>query len=302
MNMGKKENEGVVSSALFNSLPIGVVYYNTSGKIMAANPAASEILGKEPASGLDFFELMGKVLTSEGDDFPREQQPCLVSLKSGLPVKDVVMGIFHNRDKTYRWVNVNAVPEFTEGEQAPSRIYTTLTDVTNTVLVSRKLQRSEERYRTLVDNMHSGLVIIQNGLIKYVNPAVLRKTGYTEQEILGSMFNRFIDPDERERVEQFHLKRLAHDDAPVQYRTRLYTKDKRFPWFDISAKTIEYDGKPGVLVILSDVDLQVGYEKKLKRSELRFRSLFQNAPIGIALVDERGKLLEVNDKLTQITG
>ncbi|MGM0375303.1 MAG: PAS domain S-box protein [Bacteroidota bacterium] len=294
--------EGIERSALFNSLPIGVVYYNANGEVLAANSSAREILGETIAQGQFCYDYIGKVLFVDGSEFSPDNHPCILALRTGKPVKDVVMGVFHPLEKEYRWINVSAVPEFRDGENKPFRAYAILQDVTKTISIRQKLKNSEERYRMLVENMHSALVIIQDGIIRLANQTLVQMSGYTQKELIGTMFLEYIDPEERERVEQLHLKRLADDEVPENYRTKVVAKDGTSAWFDIRVKTIEYDGKPAVLALMSDIDFQVKFEQKLQRSELRFRSLFQNAPIGIALMRDKGNLLLANEKLAQITG
>jgi len=300
--MENTRTEGVESGALFNSLPIGVVYYDTNGEVLTANSAANEILGNKTSTGQFCFDHTEKLLSVDGSDFSRDNHPCIVALRTGVPVNDVIMGFFHPLEKSYWWINVNAVPEFRNGEKEPFRVYITLQDVTETISIRRKLKNSEERYRTLIDTMHSGLVIIQDGIIHLANQTLAQKSGYTQNELIGTLFLQYIAPEERERIEQLHLNRLAEVESSENYRTKLVAKDGTCSWFDIRVKTINFESKPAVLGIMSDVDLQVKFEQKLQRSELRFRSLFQNAPIGIAMIRDDGRLMLVNEKLAEITG
>ncbi|MFW5754560.1 MAG: PAS domain S-box protein [Marinilabiliaceae bacterium] len=297
-----KRVEGVESSTLFNSLPIGVVYYDAGGEVLSANSAANEILGYTTSPGQLCYDHLEKILSGDGSDISPDNHPCIVALRTGEPVYDVVMGVFHPLEKKYRWINVNAVPEFRDGETQPFRAYITLQDVTETISIRQRLKNSEARYRTLVDNMYSGLVIIQDGMIRLVNDALVCKSGYTRDELEGTMFLKYVESKEQPRVEQMHLKRLTGDEAPDNYRTRVVAKDGTSAWFDIRVKTIEYDSKPAVLALLNDVDTQVKFEQRLQRSELRFRILFENAPIGIALLRGDGRLLLANEKLAGITG
>ena len=63
---------------------------------------------------------------------------------------------------------------------------------------SRALVESEIKYRTLVERSLEGILIIQEGLIKFVNPTLLRILNYEEKEMVGRDIFRFIYPDERQ--------------------------------------------------------------------------------------------------------
>lgn len=54
----------------------------------------------------------------------------MVALNTGERVKDALMGVFNPEKETYRWINVNAVPVYREGEEKPYQVYTTFEDIT----------------------------------------------------------------------------------------------------------------------------------------------------------------------------
>ncbi|MGM0377039.1 MAG: PAS domain S-box protein [Bacteroidota bacterium] len=302
--MGAKIKEKPDISNLFFYLPTGVVYQNAQGQITGVNAAAEEILGLtfEKMRGKTAYDILLTVLAGDGSDFPFEECPSVVALSTGELQKDKIMGIFHPQKQSYRWLSVDAVPEFRNGEEKPFQVFSTLRDVTNNVLTTKKLQKREHDYKMLVDNMHSGFVIIQNGIIQYANKAVFEKTGVESGELVGCEFLQWIAPEDREKVADFYVKRLAGEDAPDNYRAKLITKQRKKVWFSFRVKRVEYDGKPTVLVLMNDIDRQVRAEQKLSDSEALFRGLFENAPIGISLVDNEGRPIVVNNRLSEITG
>ena len=62
---------------------------------------------------------------------------------------------------------------------------------------SRALIESEFKYRTLVEQSLEGILIIQDGIIHFANPTLLRILNYDESEIVGKDILKFLYPDDR---------------------------------------------------------------------------------------------------------
>ena len=129
---------------LWETMLQGVVYQDADGTIISMNPAAERILGKTRD------EFLGSTSVREGQDsirddgspFPGMDHPSMVALRTGQHVRGVVMGVYNPREQTRRWVKIDAVPLFRQGEDKPYQVYTVFDDVTD-----RK--RAEERTRLL---------------------------------------------------------------------------------------------------------------------------------------------------------
>jgi hypothetical protein len=65
----------------------------------------------------------------DGSPFPGSEHPSMVSLRTGKPQKEVVMGVYNPRRKGYTWININAVPQFRQGEPKPYEVYTTFEEI-----------------------------------------------------------------------------------------------------------------------------------------------------------------------------
>ncbi|WDT75162.1 MAG: ATP-binding protein [Candidatus Manganitrophus sp.] len=138
---------------LFETMAQGVVYHNAWGKIISVNPAAERILGLtlDQMPGRSSFDLSWRAIHEDGSHFPEESHPAVVALKSGKAVRNVVMGIFHPREEAYRWININAVPQFHPGEEKPYQVYTTFEDITERKrgeeVLKQKTREAEEANR-----------------------------------------------------------------------------------------------------------------------------------------------------------
>jgi diguanylate cyclase (GGDEF)-like protein/PAS domain S-box-containing protein len=125
---------------LFETVPQGVIYQDPAGRITAANPAALRILG------LPLGQLMGRTaddarwhaIREDGSDFPAAEQPAMQTLRTGLPVKDVVMGV-QVPGRGCAWILMNANPVYKDGRL--NEVYTSFEDITPRVLLSNELRQ-----------------------------------------------------------------------------------------------------------------------------------------------------------------
>ena len=125
---------------LFETVPQGVVYQDTDGRITAANPAAQRILGLTLAQlqGRQSVDPAWRAVREDGSDFPGDQHPAMQALASGRPVKDVVMGV-HAPDRGLVWIRVAATPLFKGGRI--DAVYASFEDITRQVELGRELLR-----------------------------------------------------------------------------------------------------------------------------------------------------------------
>ncbi len=127
---------------LFETMLLGVVYQDRTGKILSVNPAAERILG------LSTHELKKRTsrspewsaLQPDGSPFPGERHPSMTALRTGKKVEDVVMGVYNPKQKEYRWLNVNAIPLFYPESNTPHQVYTTFEDITEKRNHSEKIE------------------------------------------------------------------------------------------------------------------------------------------------------------------
>ena len=121
--------------SLFKSMLLGVVYQDNNGLIISANPAAEEILGLsiDQMQGRTSTDPRWKSINENGSDFPGESHPAMIALKTGEKVENVIMGVFDPKTEQTRWININATPQYKNGEIKPFQVYTTFEDITERV-------------------------------------------------------------------------------------------------------------------------------------------------------------------------
>ena len=125
-------DEATLYRSLFESMPQGIVCLGGDGAVVAANRAAEGMLG--PALGGlrdgDTPDSGRLPVGQDGSPFPREEHPACIALATGAEVHGVVMGVCGPDDRRRRWITVDAVPLFQEGEDRPHQVLVTLAETT----------------------------------------------------------------------------------------------------------------------------------------------------------------------------
>ncbi|UJP63709.1 PAS domain S-box protein [Mongoliitalea daihaiensis] len=173
----KNEDEILLKTAeyeyLFNQMNQGVVYQDNQGKIIKANPAAEIILG------LSLDQMLGRTsidprwhaIHLDGSLYPGEEHPAMIALKSGLPNSGNVMGIFVPSTNSYRWILVDALPEFNDPKrEKPYRVLATFTDISELISIENKLKANEAKLSSILESSSESIwsIDLEYNLI-YVN-------------------------------------------------------------------------------------------------------------------------------------
>ncbi|MCX6565095.1 MAG: PAS domain-containing protein [Candidatus Aminicenantes bacterium] len=159
----------------------------------------------------------------------------------------------------------------------PARMIGAMRDISERIQSEKTIQASELRYRQLVENASEAILVVQDGLLKFVNRTATQMIGYPEMERISRPFPEFIHPDDREMVVDNYRKRIAGDTAQPRYAFRLLTRDGGVKWVEIGAVLIDWEGRPATLNFLTDVtDRHKGEESTqaaLREKEVMLREI-----------------------------
>ncbi|MGA2192589.1 MAG: PAS domain S-box protein [Nitrospirota bacterium] len=150
------------------------------------------------------------------------------------------------------------------------------------------LKSSEERLRGIVEESLAGAYIIQDGKMKYINQAMADMYGYDREEMDKNKIwpERVCFPEELPREAELNGKLLSGDVQSLRYEARRRRKDGSVIIVDILRWMTEYDGKPAIIGTALDITDRKRSEEALKESEAKFRSLSEEAPVGIYLIQD----------------
>ncbi len=153
----KKINEKIIRESeqtyrtLFESMTQGIIYQDEDGKIISANSAAFKILGLSSDQMLGQLSIDPKWRNiHKGDqNYHIKEHPSIAALKSGQKKTDVLLKIYNPKEKIDKWILLDAIPEFRDGESKPYRIFTTFSDITAQKCLLDELEKSQERLKEI---------------------------------------------------------------------------------------------------------------------------------------------------------
>lgn len=158
-------------------------------------------------------------------------------------------------------------------------------------------------YKGIADNTRDGLVVIIGGKITYVNDRVKQILGYSKSELEGMSGLDLASPKEHDRMKSFMERVLRKGAPPEMLAFWAVCKDgtRRYVQYRYSSLHLG-EGEDGYLVVITDITERKRVENELTESEKRYRSLVNDAPLGIISIDREGMILDVNPMLLEILG
>src|SRR5215203_5666752 len=185
---------------------------------------------------------------------------------------------------------------------------TSVIDLTERKQAEEALIMSEERYRTLVEQLPAVTYMqeIENATLVYVSPQIESVLGYSPEEYLANpdLRSQTIHPEDRGWVlqEDMHTDETG-EPYSVEYRRISY--DGRVVWVRDDAMLVrDSEGRPLFWQgILMDVTERKHQEEALRQSEELYRTVVEQAEENIFLVDAKSRrVLDANDALLRSLG
>ena len=182
----------------------GVVIQDANGRILTCNASAERILGltREQMLGRTSVDSRWQSIHEDGSAFPGDMHPAMVSLRTGLPLFDVTMGI-RRPDGAVNWISVSTQPLMEPEATRPYAVVSSFYDITERRHAYQAMRESAAEIEDLYQHAPCGYHSIDaNGVVIRMNDTGLAMIGYTREEVVGRM--RYADiftPESRAQYE-----------------------------------------------------------------------------------------------------
>jgi len=277
--------------------PISIGIANSEGIIEFANPKLLSLYGTP------LEETIGRRWTDyvSADSSLREQIQELPSevLENGnvwsADVKDI------DADGNAVWRRATVFRVTGEQDETSHTVYMS-EDVTARMRSQEALRASEYQYATLVESTTDGIVIVQDGVVCFVNSASLNLLGYSPDELVGTTFIGHVAHEFRDIVIRRYEDRMAGKEPPSIYEIALLRKDSTQLPVEINATQIVYLDEPASLVFLRDITERRATEETLRESEHYLREAQAMAQLGHWKLDPATQEITGSDELFRIFG
>ncbi len=152
------------------------------------------------------------------------------------------------------------------------------------------------------EKAHEGIVVAQDGMLRFVNPNSAAITGYQVEELISRPLVDFIHPEDRDMVLQAHFRRLRGEDFPSRYSFRIVRKDLEIRRVEIDSGMISWEGRPAALFFMSDVTERKQAEEALRDSQERLELALKGADLGLWDLNLTTGQGMVNQRMLEIIG
>jgi diguanylate cyclase (GGDEF)-like protein/PAS domain S-box-containing protein len=174
------------------------------------------------------------------------------------------------------------------------------TDVTARRAAEQALAASEARHRLTLGSLPDMQVYLLDRELRgvLIEGAAVPPT-VRSADFIGQPLAEAVPPDAYAELEPLCRAALQGRSGRIEYRSRVtgFLHDTQAVPYRSDAGDID-----GVLLVMRDITQRDAQMRALRRAESDLRTVFDQAPIGHAILDEDGELLQGNAALTAITG
>jgi PAS domain S-box-containing protein len=177
-------------------------------------------------------------------------------------------------------------------------------NVTERKQAEEALRESEERFRSVVENSHAGVMILDDAFrLTYVNPQLCKISGYSLKELIGQDFRLFLDEESRQLVADRYIRRQRGEEIPPRYEFNIIPKDGQKRRVEISSSVIKDSaGKVKTVAQILDITERKQADEALREGQEKLRRMFESVTDGITVIDLNGIITEVNQRTVEIHG
>ena len=196
------------------------------------------------------------------------------------------------------WLEFNVYPEFGGGLSFYTR------EVTERKNRERELGEEKEKYSTLVEQSHDGIIVIRDEEIQFANERAADMLAYEHSELLSKSIIDIVAPQDQDRIlDRYHRRLDPEKESPAsRYDAVFITKDGEHRTVNVSGAKIQFEGDPADLIVLRDITERKERETRLQKTTTRLEALFDNSPDMIDVLDPKGTILEANRRLCEELG
>lgn len=188
-------------------------------------------------------------------------------------------------------------------------IYAAARDITAKIKAKKKLRESRERIENIIKGTNVGTWEwnVQTGETVF-NERWAEIIGYKLDDlkpISTETWNNFVHPDDLEKVNIQLNQVFEHKKDYYDIECRMKHKDGHWVWIQDRGKVVSWatDGKPLMMSgTHSEITKRKKIENELKKSEEKYRLIFEHSPLGVFHYDSKGIITDCNEKFIDIIG
>ncbi len=179
-------------------------------------------------------------------------------------------------------------------------------DITERKRAEEALKRSEEYFRSLVQNASDIVSVLgADGTVRYVSPAIEKVLGYLPEERVGRSSFELLHPDDLSRVKGAFAEALRSSGANLAFEVRIRHRDGSWRQVEVAATNLlDNPSVSGIVLNWRDVTERKRAEEQLQDAEARYRTLVEQIPAVtyIDLADDPETSLYTSPQIEKMLG
>jgi two-component system, sensor histidine kinase and response regulator len=277
---------------------------NLQGDCTFINRATSELLGYRPedAFGRNMHYLVHHH-KADGSVYPIDQCPTYRACKKGEGCR-VDGEVLWRKDGTPVQVEYSSFP-ILEGGKVTGAVVTVV-DITERKLAEEKLRESEQLFRSIFENSQIGIGLLKiDSLEHFSNRALHEMLGYKAEELSRiEQWDEIVPAGERAASAERYAELVQGKRETDEFEQHFIRRDGRIVACNGRFRLLrDAAGNPQYVVDLKeDITERKRAEEAMQESEQLFRSIFENAPVGIALHNVPKSQYFTNQALHEMLG
>jgi PAS domain S-box-containing protein len=289
----------------YEAISVGLLVYDLSGAIAYANRAAGDILDKpvDQLLGETPFGPEWRAVREDMSSFPPEDYPAMMTVRTGEPVSNVVLGISRGPDSERRWLLVNSRPVIDPETSGLREVVVTFVDITPRKRAESGLQENEAVLRLFVEHTPAAVAMFDRD-IRYLWYTKRWLSDYRlgDRDITG-LSHYEVFPEVPERWKEIHQRVLAGaverceaDPFPRMDGTEDWVRWEVRPWWNSECEI------GGIIMFTEVITDEVLAKEALQESESKFRSLVDNIPDVVWTTDREGNTSFISPNVEELLG
>lgn len=284
---------------LFAEAPVGIALTGLDGRFIQNNPAFCRLLGysEKELAGMPFVNV------THPDDAKNNRAAAEHLAKGAMKLYETDKR-YIRKDGDVVWVHMR-VTVLRNSEGAPQCFLASFEDITWRRKVEETLRDSEEKFRSLFSQSPIPMALYDfDRRIIQANPAYCRMHGESEKNLLGRDFSEWTHPDDLAANVAEGERLLRGEIEFFNRENRHLRKNGGIDWVNVHVSLMrDSEGAPRcILAIVEDISRRKKAETALRESEKKFRSFFEQSPIGIATVKKDFSFVQVNPAFAKMLG
>ncbi len=293
----------VLAQTVIEHSPIGISVRSTTGQLIFYNQAWLDIWEMTPERLQEDLKPRDHLMFGDRDEYLSEHQ--------------------QNVRRVYSEGGTYYVPEIqTTGKRSLSgkkrflsqhfsgikndrgeveRVVILTTDITEGKLAEEELRKSEERFRSFVENANDIVYALdENGIFTYISPNWKQFIGEPAEEAIGKPFVPYVHPDDVPICLDLLKKAVMTDDQMESVEYRVLHKDGTYRWnVSTAARIRDKNGKP---ISYVGIARDVTEAKKAEAERERLIAAIEQAGETVVITDQYGIIGYVNPAFEEVTG